>query len=209
MVRDGRVRAVIPPAFLRAVMRHESGGNPRAVSPTGARGLMQITRGARETFNRATGARWSADDLFRPDVSVTIGAWLLRVIARSYARHHPRSLATDWGDARWLQLLVLGWNRGFSEEGGVGKVVGALEREGWRPEAITARAVVANAARFGAARTLYDDPAAHVRWSGDVVATYMGARPRLADAARAGAGPVGVVAGLALATAIGVAWVRR
>ncbi len=200
---------MIPPALLRSLMWHESRNNPRAVSPTGARGIMQITSGALSDYNRARGTRYGADDLFRPQVSVAVGTWLLQTIARSYARHHPRSLATDWSDPRFVQLVVLGWNRGWSEEGGVGRVVGRLEREGWPASAITADTVVAHAARCGAAGTLYDAPRAHVRWSGQVVASYLaaGAAQNLASASRADVGPI--VAALALVTGIGVALARQ
>lgn len=41
-IAEASRRFGIPEAWIRAVMRAESGGNPRAVSPKGAMGLMQI-----------------------------------------------------------------------------------------------------------------------------------------------------------------------
>jgi soluble lytic murein transglycosylase-like protein len=41
-VAEASQRFGLPPAWIRAVMRAESGGNPRALSPKGATGLMQI-----------------------------------------------------------------------------------------------------------------------------------------------------------------------
>lgn len=187
----------VPLAFLRALAWHESRFDLRAMSPAGARGLFQIMPVVLADYNRAHGTVYAAADLYRPDVNTDIAVWLLHLIAREYAAHHPRSLATDWSDPRWARLLVLGWNRGFSELAGVGYVVGRLEREGWPPQAITADAVVAHAARFGAARTLRGDPTA-VRWASAVVAAYGGAPGRDASG-------TGTAVATALALALGIA----
>jgi soluble lytic murein transglycosylase-like protein len=42
LIAEAAQRFGIPAAWIRAVIRHESGGNPRAVSPKGAMGLMQL-----------------------------------------------------------------------------------------------------------------------------------------------------------------------
>lgn len=42
IIEEAAKRHNIPPAVIAAQMRHESGGNPNAVSPAGATGLMQI-----------------------------------------------------------------------------------------------------------------------------------------------------------------------
>lgn len=186
----------IPLAFLRSLAWNESRMLPSAISRAGARGLLQVMPVVLADYNRANGTAYGSADLHRPDVNVAVGTWLLRLIVREYARNHPRTLATNWSDARWAQLVVLGWNRGFSERAGVSMVVGQLEREGWPAGRITASAVVQNAARFGAAPTLRDDAMA-IRWSSGVVADY--GRGVGAGVVRASAGPVGVVALVILA----------
>lgn len=193
--------AALPLPFLKALAWNESRMDPSQVSRAGARGLLQIMPAVREDFNLAHHTTYARDDLHRPDVNVAIAAWLLRVIVRGYARHHPRTLATNWDDDRFVALVVLGWNRGFSEVAGVGYVVGKMEAEGWPAERITARAVVENAERLGGARTLRNDPTAY-GWARAVVASYR-AQAGAPDVVRAGAGAaVGIVA---LAVALGTA----
>ena len=64
--------ADVDSALLMAVIDVESGGNPRAVSPKGATGLMQLMPG--------TGARHGASDLFDPRQNVTAGARYLKAL---------------------------------------------------------------------------------------------------------------------------------
>ena len=45
LIAEAAEKFGIEPALLRAVMQHESGGNPNAVSPDGAKGLMQLVDG--------------------------------------------------------------------------------------------------------------------------------------------------------------------
>ncbi len=67
--------------LLQAVVRAESGGNPRAVSGKNARGLMQITPIAEKEILQQTG--WDKGDLFDPDYNVRIGsAYLRRMLDR-------------------------------------------------------------------------------------------------------------------------------
>ena len=66
----------LPTELVRSVIRVESGGNPRAVSPKSARGLMQITPICEEEVLRRTG--WDGGDLFDPDYNIRLGTWYLR-----------------------------------------------------------------------------------------------------------------------------------
>ena len=196
--------ASLPLSFLRGLAWNESRMDARAVSRAGARGILQIMPVVLSEFNRANGTSYARDDLHRPDVNVAMAAWLLRVIVRDYARHHPRTLATNWDDPRFVGLVVLGWNRGFSERAGVGYVVGRLEAEGWPPRSITTEAVVANAARFGAARTLQGDLA----WVRSVVAAHLGRHPGLPVAQASAGGGAGLFV-VALAVGTAVVYARR
>ncbi len=58
--------AKVSEALLIALMMVESGGNPRAVSPAGARGLAQLMPG--------TARRYGVDDVFNPAQSLRGGA---------------------------------------------------------------------------------------------------------------------------------------
>lgn len=134
--------ADLPPAYLRALVEYESGGNPRDVNPdSGAAGLLQITRGALRDYNEREATKFDATDLLDPDLNLAIGVALLRRIIDSYRTNHPDSLAPDWRSPRWVSLLTLGWNAGYSEKAGVGAAVRKLEAAGVPPDRITADAV--------------------------------------------------------------------
>ncbi len=62
--------------FIRSVIRQESGGNPKAVSRTGARGLMQLMPG--------TAQQLGVKDSFSPEQNVHGGAEYLRVLLERY-----------------------------------------------------------------------------------------------------------------------------
>jgi len=75
------------PALLEAVARAESAFDPRAVSPRGARGLMQLMP--------ATGSRFgvSPRELFDPEKNVDAGARYLAWLAARFDDDLPRVLA--------------------------------------------------------------------------------------------------------------------
>ncbi|WP_211611791.1 lytic transglycosylase domain-containing protein [Paraburkholderia haematera] len=87
-------------ALLMAVIDVESGGNPQAVSPKGATGLMQLMPG--------TGARHGASNLFDPRQNIAAGARYLKQLMRQF------------GD---LQLVLAAYNAG---EGAVQKYGGQI-----------------------------------------------------------------------------------
>jgi soluble lytic murein transglycosylase-like protein len=72
LVDDIAKRSSVDKALLMAVIDVESGGDPFAVSPKGARGLMQLMP--------QTGARQGADDLFDPYQNVAAGTRLLNTL---------------------------------------------------------------------------------------------------------------------------------
>jgi soluble lytic murein transglycosylase-like protein len=95
MVDEAARAANMDSALLMAVIDVESGGNPQAVSPKGATGLMQLMPD--------TGARHGASNLFDPRQNIAAGARYLRQLMRQF------------GD---LQLALAAYNAG---EGAVQK----------------------------------------------------------------------------------------
>jgi soluble lytic murein transglycosylase-like protein len=87
-------------ALLMAVIDVESGGNPQAISPKGATGLMQLMP--------RTGQRHGASDLFDPRQNVAAGARYLK------------ALTNQFGD---LSLALAAYNAG---EGAVQKYGGQI-----------------------------------------------------------------------------------
>ncbi len=73
----------LPTGLVRSVIREESGGDPAAVSPAGAVGLMQVTRIAEEEVLGGPGA--PGGDLSDPDYNVSIGTRYLRQLIDSFS----------------------------------------------------------------------------------------------------------------------------
>jgi hypothetical protein len=170
-----RYGAGLPIDFLRSLASRESGLNPAERSGP-AWGLMQIVEVVRQDFNRRHGTHYSREHLLDPAINVAIGTDLLRLIVGSYARNHAdvTNLRTDWRNPRFVELVVFGWNAGFSEGGGVGRVVRHLKARGIRD--ITIDTVYQHAKAAGASRHLSNE--AKVRWCKGVTALYQRERAR-------------------------------
>jgi len=68
----------LPSELVRDIVRAESGGDERAVSPKGAKGLMQVTSIALEEVRRCTDT--GDGDLFDPDYNVRVGTAYFRIM---------------------------------------------------------------------------------------------------------------------------------
>ena len=181
----------IPVAYLRALAERESGLNPNAnAGKAAAQGLLQIVTVARESYNDRHHTSYTRDDSLDPALNVQMGAELLQRIIAGYRKHPSPDLQEDWQSPAFVQLLTAGWNAGYSEGGGVGKVASYLERQG---QAVTPQNVYANAAAANAVSYLSDP--ARQRWHRSVVDLYF-AQP---DRPRGGTL-------LKLALAVAVAW---
>ena len=80
----------VEPGLVRAVIQVESGGNPTAVSPAGAQGLMQLMP--------ATGAELGVKDPFDPVQNIMAGTRYLRQLLDRYQGSVRLALAAySWG----------------------------------------------------------------------------------------------------------------
>lgn len=77
--------AGIEPDLVRAVLVVESGGDPAAVSPRGARGLMQLMP--------ATARQYGVRDVFDPEQNIRAGSRYLRDLADRYRNDLELTLA--------------------------------------------------------------------------------------------------------------------
>ncbi|MBL9012630.1 MAG: transglycosylase SLT domain-containing protein [Myxococcales bacterium] len=154
---------------MRALVERESDGQP-AVRAGSAIGLMQIVPVVLADYNKRHGTSYGSTHLEHPSTNVAIGCELLRLIIESYRKNHPRirTLQPDWNNPRYVELLTLGWNAGFSEAGGVGRVARYLEQLG--AVDIEIDQVAAHARLAGASKHL-NNPA-KVAWCKGVVALY-------------------------------------
>lgn len=173
-----RYRGAIPIEYLRALVERESSGQP-SVRAGSAIGLMQIVPVVLDDYNKRHGTKYRSEHLNDPATNVAIGCELLRIIIESYRKNHPRirTLQADWNNPQFVELLTFGWNAGFSEAGGVGRVARYLE--GLGAQDITIDQVAAHAKLAGASKHLSN--AAKVAWCTSVVALYLRER----DASRA------------------------
>ncbi len=139
----------IPVAYLRALAHHESALNPRATDGP-AWGLLQVVEVVRKDYNQRHGTRYERRDLLDPAVNVAIASDVLARIIDGYARFHPEApnLQVDWTNPLFVELLTFGWNAGYSERGGVGRVATYLSRRGF--DDFTIDDVAATARQAGA-----------------------------------------------------------
>lgn len=165
-----RYRGSLPIEYVRALVECESGGNPLAQTGS-ALGLMQIVPFVLDDYNKRHGTPYQREHLYDPSINVAIGCELLRLIADSYRKFHPRiaNLRTNWNNPRFVELLTLGWNAGYSEAGGLGRVARYLEGIGAAD--ITIDQVSAHARLAGATKHLSNP--AKLAWCKSVVALYL------------------------------------
>ncbi|MGI8618942.1 MAG: transglycosylase SLT domain-containing protein, partial [Gemmatimonadaceae bacterium] len=95
----------LDPALVAALIKQESNFNPRATSPVGARGMMQIMPplGARMARTRGT-ASWHPDMLYDPAVSIDFGTQHLAELLKVYPHLEHGLAAYNAGAtpvARW------------------------------------------------------------------------------------------------------------
>lgn len=116
----------VPVAFARALVSRESNFNPRqATGP--AWGLMQIVEPVRSEYRNIAPTR---AHLLDAETNIRIGLGLLNRIVTAYAKHPDPNMKTNWSNPEFVKLVLAGWNSGYSEGGGVGKVARYLESRG-------------------------------------------------------------------------------
>jgi soluble lytic murein transglycosylase len=99
----------VEPALVAALVRQESYFTPRATSPAGARGLMQIMPATGDRLARSAGFElWDTVLLWQPDVSLQLGTGHLAELLAEH-EHPERALAAYNAGrspvARWSRRL--------------------------------------------------------------------------------------------------------
>jgi hypothetical protein len=85
LINEYAGRYGVDPELVKAVVRHESGFNPRAVSPKGAEGLMQLMPG--------TAAFMGVKDSFDPEQNLAGGIGYLRFCLDRFRHNVPLAVA--------------------------------------------------------------------------------------------------------------------
>ena len=103
-IAEASQRFSIPANWIRAVMRVESGGDPRAVSPKGAMGLMQIMP---KTYAGLRARHHLGADAYNPRDNILAGAAYLREMLDRYGSSGFLA-AYNTGPARYDEHLAIG-----------------------------------------------------------------------------------------------------
>ena len=99
-------RAGFSPEFVLAVIRVESGGDPFAISPKGALGLMQLLPDTGRGVAQEVGLRWDGPrTLFDPVVNVRLGVTYLERLRARYGNLSLALAAYNWGPTRVSEML--------------------------------------------------------------------------------------------------------
>jgi soluble lytic murein transglycosylase-like protein len=85
LIQDIAAAHALPAELVRALIRVESGNNPRALSPKGARGLMQLMP--------ATAARFGVKDAFDPAQNIEGGVRYLKYLLALFDNRLDLALA--------------------------------------------------------------------------------------------------------------------
>lgn len=109
MFKHARNNKDIPLSYLLAISRHESAFQPMVISPSGARGLMQLMpETAKEIARQIRGLHYSsADQLYEPQTNIWLGTHFLELVYQQFNKNRIlSSIAYNAGPARakrWLK----------------------------------------------------------------------------------------------------------
>jgi soluble lytic murein transglycosylase len=97
----------LDPVLVASLIRQESNFNPRATSPVGARGLMQVMPAVGRTLSRSKGiAGYSDESLYDPVINIKLGTSHLSSLFRRTSNIERVLAAYNAGEsrvARWIQ----------------------------------------------------------------------------------------------------------
>jgi len=122
----------IPVYYLRALAKYESDSNPQSCNSGEGCGLLQVVESVRREYNEKNRTNYTRGDLLDPWINARIACSLLTRIKTYYATAYRRAFPRPtWGDRRFVEVVTLAWNVGWSERGGgVGYVISVLLGEG-------------------------------------------------------------------------------
>lgn len=120
----------LDPYLVFGIIKQESAFQTRATSHAGARGLMQVMPGTGQYIARRRGMKnFNTKNLYKPEVSLDFGCWLMAMLKNKFAEDLPAALAgynAGWGrPPQWwppnvgrsydelIELIPFGETRGY------------------------------------------------------------------------------------------------
>ena len=97
--------AGVPAHLVAGIIRQESAFDPRATSPVGARGLMQLMPPTAREMSRKVGISYQPDRLYDPDLSVRLGTTYVRELLDSFDGNVELALAGYNGGPNRIRRL--------------------------------------------------------------------------------------------------------
>jgi soluble lytic murein transglycosylase len=97
----------LPPALIAGIIRQESAFDPRATSPVGARGLMQLMPTTATETARHLDRRFPSNGLYDPDFSIELGSAYFRQLLDGFDGNVELALAGYNGGPNRIRRL---WN---------------------------------------------------------------------------------------------------
>ena len=98
----------LDPRFILAIIKQESVFKPFAKSPSGARGLLQLTIDAAQRYAAGAGVKaLTENQLYRPETSIALGSQYLAELFRMFP-NQPEAVAASYNGgednvARWVK----------------------------------------------------------------------------------------------------------
>jgi soluble lytic murein transglycosylase-like protein len=105
IIRSEALANGLAPALVAGIIRQESAFDPRATSPVGARGLMQLMPATAREMTSRLGLRTPAAGLYDPDFSIALGSAYIHRLLRGFDGNVELALAGYNGGPNRIRRL--------------------------------------------------------------------------------------------------------
>jgi soluble lytic murein transglycosylase-like protein len=95
----------LPGSLIAGIIRQESAFDPRATSPVGARGLMQLMPATAAEMSRKVGIPYDPSRLYSPEVSIRLGSYYFREVLDGFDGNVELALAGYNGGPNRIRRL--------------------------------------------------------------------------------------------------------
>ncbi len=125
-IRESSARVGLPPHLVAGIIRQESAFDPKATSPVGARGLMQIMPATAREMAGKLDMRYDPSRLYDPAVSVRMGSFYFKEVLRGFDGNVELALAGYNGGPNRIRRL---WQEAEAKGSGLDDFLETLDIE--------------------------------------------------------------------------------